>query len=467
MCSFLILLNKLYGSLNKYELLKYLKMRGPDETNVLNFKEYTFIHNLLHICGKKTLQPFFSNNIIALLNGEIYNYKDFDSKYESDGECIIDLYEKYGQEFSKKLYGEFAIVIFDYNKNKIILCSDIFSTKPLFYYYDPQLKFIISSLRRTIVDNIKNVNVNNLKKLEANTCISLDFENNLIEKNNIYDFDLKQYKTNYDDFIRALENAINIRICNNNNNNKHFICLSSGYDSGVISLVLKNMNHKFRSYTILAKDSKEIIDKRLNFDKTYNDNTYIELTNKLYAQNKDYVNKNIDDYEINYKIYKDVTCERNGNFKRVSWRPSEDAGTIGINHIFNLANKEGYRIYLSGHGADEIFCDYGAYNKGFVINSQLKGYYPQNLNDVFPWNNFYEGTMKMFISKEEGIGSLYGIETRYPFLDKYVVQEFLNLSQELKNNSYKGPLSYYMKKYNYPFEEDIKIGFKCNKRLKD
>ena len=34
----------------------------------------------------------------------------------------------------------------------------------------------------------------------------------------------------------------------------------------------------------------------------------------------------------------------------------------------------------------------------------------------------------------------FGIETRYPFLDKAVVQEFLSLAPELKNGKYKSVL---------------------------
>ena len=37
------------------------------------------------------------------------------------------------------------------------------------------------------------------------------------------------------------------------------------------------------------------------------------------------------------------------------------------------------------------------------------------------------------LRREEFTSGIFGIETRYPFLDKFVVQEFLNLSVNLKN----------------------------------
>ena len=89
------------------------------------------------------------------------------------------------------------------------------------------------------------------------------------------------------------------------------------------------------------------------------------------------------------------------------------------------------------------------------------GLFPEDLTTIFPWFNFYTGLMEAFIAKEEYTGSLHGIENRYPFLDKNVVQEFLWLTAELKNNNYKSPLYNYMKIHNYPFKENEKIGFKA------
>ena len=157
---------------------------------------------------------------------------------------------------------------------------------------------------------------------------------------------------------------------------------------------------------------------------------------------------------IKYKLH-----YGNNKFQWENWSCANDPATSGMNHIFNLAKNENYKIYLSGHGADEIFSDYGCYGVGFIKNSEIKGKFPDDLKDIFPWFNFYDGCMKMFISKEEGVATLHGIETRYPFLDKNVVQEFLNLSPLIKNRFYKAPLYFILKENNFPFEKDKKLGF--------
>ena len=67
--------------------------------------------------------------------------------------------------------------------------------------------------------------------------------------------------------------------------------------------------------------------------------------------------------------------------------------------------------------------------------------------------------MESYLAKEEYDAGSYGIETRYPYLDKYVVQEFLWLDASLKNSKYKSVLDDYLTTSEYPFEPNIKRGF--------
>ena len=59
----------------------------------------------------------------------------------------------------------------------------------------------------------------------------------------------------------------------------------------------------------------------------------------------------------------------------------------------------------------------------------------------------------------------YGIETRYPYLDRDLVQEFLWLTPELKNKHYKAPIHEYFKRNGYPFEKGVKKGFRAKDNL--
>ena len=51
------------------------------------------------------------------------------------------------------------------------------------------------------------------------------------------------------------------------------------------------------------------------------------------------------------------------------------------------------------------------------------------------------------------------METRYPFLDTELVQEFLWLTPDLKNKSYKSCIKEYLSYNNFPFDKNSKCGF--------
>ena len=77
-------------------------------------------------------------------------------------------------------------------------------------------------------------------------------------------------------------------------------------------------------------------------------------------------------------------------------------------------------------------------------------FFPEDLSSVYPWPNFYNGTMERYLKGDEYVGGCWGYETRYPYCDKDLVQEFLWLKPNLKNSykgsCYKPALLYYLVK---------------------
>ncbi len=112
-----------------------------------------------------------------------------------------------------------------------------------------------------------------------------------------------------------------------------------------------------------------------------------------------------------------------------------DSASNGLSLVLKRCRPKKILNYLSGSGADEIISWY----KRPPRNMQ----FPQDLSTIFPWVNFYGGKMRNYIMKEEIIGGAHGIETRYPFLDKEVVQEFFWLSHSLKNMEYGALLTFF------------------------
>ena len=79
-----------------------------------------------------------------VLNGEIYNFNELRVELQAkkhlfrsytDTECVIHLYEEYGEECVKYLRGMFAFAIWDKRKRVLMLARDRVGKKPLLYHY--------------------------------------------------------------------------------------------------------------------------------------------------------------------------------------------------------------------------------------------------------------------------------------------------------------------------------------------
>ena len=411
-----------------------IQNRGPDSISKITYNDIHFIHFLLHLTGEKTLQPIIDNDIVCIFNGEIYNYRDILPNAKSDVYSIIEAYKKYGNNFVKYLDGEFTIVLFDFKKNLLFICSDVFKTKPLFYNID---KDIVIASYESVCKSIKQ---NDYTQIEPNKVMVFDLNNKiLIDSYTIYDFDLMQYKDSYDDFYNALEKSILKRYPENS---KPLISLSSGNDSGVIACCL----NKYRKEALY-----------MSFPK--NEDTTVILERKKIL-GVSHILLNLEDYEKgNWIHYLNNNCEPfNWDW---SYHPNLNSIVNGF-HMGSMLGKckiidfakqfdSNIRVLYSGIGADEIM----AHNNYYACGYGNVNVFPENLKEVFPWTNFFEGTMKNYLKGDEYVGGSFSYETRYPFCDKDLFQEFLWLKPELKNDfngtNYKPALTSYLDKEKFPY----------------
>lgn len=145
-----------------------MKRGGPDSSQVVIINDIAFGHNRLAIIDPRSVsdQPMTRGWGTILFNGEIYNFKELKEKHHlqtttnSDTEVILLLYNKYGDSAFDLLDGEFAIVIFDQEKNLISFVRDRLGIKPL-YYRIKGTELIVSS-------EIKGISAILLSHLEVN-----------------------------------------------------------------------------------------------------------------------------------------------------------------------------------------------------------------------------------------------------------------------------------------------------------
>jgi asparagine synthase (glutamine-hydrolysing) len=118
--------------------------RGPDQAIIHKDKHGIFGFHRLAIMdiSEKGMQPFITDRLIVMCNGEIYNelyLKEVFSEYpytsHSDCEVLLPLYLEYGKKMGPYLDAECAFVIYDKQLDIVVAGRDPIGIRPLFYGY--------------------------------------------------------------------------------------------------------------------------------------------------------------------------------------------------------------------------------------------------------------------------------------------------------------------------------------------
>ncbi len=138
--------------------------RGPDDEGYF-FSDHVGLgmRRLAIIDVRSGQQPVHNEDksIWVVFNGEIYNYKELQTqlqerghvlKTSSDTECLVHLYEDFGDEFVGQLRGMFAFAIWDSRQEKLLLGRDRLGIKPLYYseyggdlFFGSELKCLLNA----------------------------------------------------------------------------------------------------------------------------------------------------------------------------------------------------------------------------------------------------------------------------------------------------------------------------------
>jgi len=90
-------------------------------------------------------QPIFSTNgrYLLMMIGEIFSYKDIEAdQIDNDAEFFLTKWQAVGFDCLPEINGHFAVAIYDFLEKKLILISDRFGTRPVYYTnYDTKFLF--------------------------------------------------------------------------------------------------------------------------------------------------------------------------------------------------------------------------------------------------------------------------------------------------------------------------------------
>jgi asparagine synthase (glutamine-hydrolysing) len=274
MCGIFFFLNKKENLLEKnINLLKKYadknENRGPDNKRYIYDNNYFFAFYRLAIndLTEAGNQPFISNQYILICNGEIYNHKELEQKYEiktnshSDCEVILPLIQKIGIEKTcDELDGVFAFVCYNKETGELWAGRDTIGVRPLFYYEDNN-KICFSSEYKAISqlcpEGSQFPNGNYYENGKISKYIDII---SLLSKNNL----LASTNENY--LMENIRNDLILAVRKRLMSDRDIGCLlSGGLDSsliaGIVSRELKiiSPNKRLRTYSIGFKDSPDLL----------------------------------------------------------------------------------------------------------------------------------------------------------------------------------------------------------------
>jgi asparagine synthase (glutamine-hydrolysing) len=360
-----------------------LQHRGPDDSGIAVFDSvFAGIglgHRRLSILDLSPLghQPMYSDDkqVIIILNGEVYNFKEIRKELEqkghrfqsnSDTEVIIEAYRQFGIDCLQRFIGMFSFVLYDTTVQKIFLVRDRAGVKPLYYYFADGCLLFASELKafHQFPNFKKEIDhtalslyfkygyirapysiFNNTHKLLPGHYAELNLQNQQLQLHKYWDvldyYEKPTININEHEAIEHLDelctSAFQYRMISDV---PVGVFLSGGYDSSLVAAILqKNSTNKIKTFTIGFKDDK------------YNEANHAK-------QVAGHLGTDHHEYYCTTKEAQDIIPALPFFYDE----PLGDSSAIPTILVSRLARQQ-VTVALSADGGDEIFAGYNRYDQ--------------------------------------------------------------------------------------------------------
>jgi asparagine synthase (glutamine-hydrolysing) len=381
-----------------------LRHRGPDETGAYVDDWVGLAQSRLSIIDLNGgSQPIHNEDktLWIVFNGEIFNYPEIRElllklghKFytTSDTEVILHLYEEKKEKCLEDLNGQFAFVIWDSNKKEFFAARDRVGILPFFYKIEND-KLIFASESKAIIEisdsqpafdpigldqiftfwtNLPGgtafKDINELspghyikfspgKEISVNRYWSLPYNKNLITEEK----SIPEFTSEISDLMK---DSIRIRLRADVPVGSY---LSGGLDSSGITVFVKNyFNNELRTFGITFQEE--------SFDESEFQNLMIKHLNTNHSE-VHATNEDIGKYFSDIVYYGE--------------KPIIRAAPVPLYLLSKKVREEGYKVVLTGEGADEIFGGYNIFKETKIRkfwsvdpNSQFR---PKLLQKLYPY----------------------------------------------------------------------------------
>lgn len=364
------------------QMAKQLRHRGPDGEGFYCQNTVGLAHTRLSIIDLAGgTQPIHNEDktVWTIFNGEIFNYLELRELLiarghvfytHSDTEVLVHLYEEYGDDFLQHLNGQFALVIWDLRKERLLLARDRVGIAPLFYsqqngrlIFASEVKAILAAMDQAPQMNAQAFNqllyfwspvspdsiFDGIQSLSPGTFLTVDLQDPEIKIKQYWDWLFpvekidsgKNEKQLCEELLDLLVDATQIRLRADVPVGAY---LSGGLDSSVLlALIRHHTQTPTKSFSLGFNEAShdESNFQRLVADYLQTDNSRVVCTAK------------------------DIASE----FLPCIWNtetPLLRTAAAPMRILSRLVRNQGYKVVLTGEGSDEVFGGYDIFKEAKV-----------------------------------------------------------------------------------------------------
>ena len=378
-------------------------------------------------------QPFISKdgNVICISNGEIYNYQELNTFYQKfykfksscDTETILAGSLCDGFDIFEKIRGMYAIFLYDKNNSSWYLVRDHLGIKPVFYAWDSKNNFYFSSELKSFEALI------DVSKIDVLMPGSVLKNGNIIKERTFYLFsqnDRFPEEKILQEVANSLENSVK-RMLPKTKEEKVACLLSGGIDSStVVYLANKLHNGNIEAFTFFNQNS--------------NSNDYESA--KLLC---DSLGVKLMTVSPPIEMLTDFYLKQ-GVWMTETFECALVRNAVSYYFLCNYVKNNGYKIALSGEGADDFFCGYD-YFMSFGELDRDKAI-EISLHDIH----------RTYLQMADRASMFATLEVRVPYMDEDVTEKVTQLPSKYRINS---KINKWVLRYLYPEDMPSQIRFRA------
>jgi len=361
-------------------MIAQLHHRGPDGNGIYLDGPIGLAHSRLSIIDLAGgHQPIHNEDqtVWVSFNGEIFNYLELRRELErhdhrfythSDTEVIVHLYEQYGDDFVEHLNGQFAIALWDLKRQRLLLVRDRVGIRPLYYLEHRNRLLFASEIKAlfanpgiprqinphalaqiftywsplppaTVFEGVKTLPPGHLLIAEQGTLRTKCywdwvFQETSAEPDRTADSWAEELRALLIDAVR-LQLRADVPVG---------AYLSGGLDSSIVTSIIKNFTDvPLRTFSV-----------------TFDDREFDEST---------YQNELVNYLGTNHTALRCTTADIAAAFPRAIWHTETPIVRTAPTPLMLLSasvRTEGYKVVLTGEGADEVFGGYDIFKEAKI-----------------------------------------------------------------------------------------------------